>query len=526
MNESTNRDASVASKLTPWLLGALATIFLGVIFFSGLAYMVSEWSQEEYSHGWLIPAIALFIAYRHRRELFKERWNGAWLGTGAVVLGLLLFIMGELSALYVIVQYAFLLTLSGVILSWTGWRGLALLIIPLIYLIFMIPLPDFLYNNLSAKLQLISSQLGVAVIRAFGISVYLEGNVIDLGLYQLQVVEACSGLRYLFPLMSFGFLCAYLYRGPFWQRAIVFLTTIPLTVLMNSFRIGVIGVLVNQWGIAQAEGFLHFFEGWVIFMACVALLFLEIVLLMKLTGDKRSLSEAFNVDSGEELEDRAALFDRSTPKPFVVSVVLLGLAMVGSFYLQERRELVPERPQFVDYQLEFDKWEGRELPVEQNVLNTLKLSDYLSAQFTEQRGIAPIDLWVAYYDTQRKGVSIHSPRTCLPGGGWKIDKLENHAVTEVPGADGPIHVNRAVMSAGEQRLLFYYWFKQRDRNLTNEYLVKWYLFWDSLTRKRTDGALIRIGVPYKATGDASSADERLTQFMRDIYPRLVDYVPD
>jgi len=115
--------------------------------------------------------------------------------------------------------------------------------IPLLFLGFMIPLPSFLYNNLSAYLQLISSQLGVAFIRLFGVSVYLEGNVIDLGTYQLQVVEACNGLRYLFPLMSLAFLSAYFFKGAMWKRAIIFLSSIPITVLMNSVRIGITGMI-------------------------------------------------------------------------------------------------------------------------------------------------------------------------------------------------------------------------------------------------------------------------------------------
>ena len=112
----------------------------------------------------------------------------------------------------------------------------------------------------------------------FGISVYLEGNVIDLGSYKLQVVEACSGLRYLFPLVSLSFIAAYIYHGAFWKKAIIFLSSIPITVLMNSFRIGVIGVLVEYGGPGQAEGFLHDFEGWIIFMACIAILVLEMAI--------------------------------------------------------------------------------------------------------------------------------------------------------------------------------------------------------------------------------------------------------
>src|SRR4029077_4772564 len=120
--------------------------------------------------------------------------------------------------------------------------------------------------------QLISSQLGTFFIRLLQIPVYLEGNVIDLGVYKLQVVEACSGLRYLYPLMSLGFLAAYLFQAPLWQRALIFLSTIPISIAMNSLRIGIVGILVTHWGPQDADGFLHMFEGWIIFIACSVLL--------------------------------------------------------------------------------------------------------------------------------------------------------------------------------------------------------------------------------------------------------------
>ena len=112
----------------------------------------------------------------------------------------------------------------------------------------------------------------MAFIRLFQIPVFLEGNVIDLGQYKLQVVEACSGLRYLYPLMSLGFLAAYFFQAPLWQRALVFLSTIPITIFMNSLRIGVVGIMVDNFGPQDADGFLHMFEGWIIFLACAVLL--------------------------------------------------------------------------------------------------------------------------------------------------------------------------------------------------------------------------------------------------------------
>ena len=238
--------------------------------------MITWWERDEYSHGWMIPVVAIYLLWCKRHILAERAEPGSY--KGLILLGLSLFtwLLGELSSIYTIIQYAFFIGLFALALLWVGVKGTLAVWAPIFYLVFMIPLPNFLYFNLSQELQLISSAIGVSVIRLFDISVYLEGNVIDLGTYQLQVVEACSGLRYLFPLMSFGFLISYIYRGPFWQKSLIFLSTIPITVLMNSFRIGVIGVTVEYFGIAAAEGFLHDFEGWIIFMTCLAVLILEI----------------------------------------------------------------------------------------------------------------------------------------------------------------------------------------------------------------------------------------------------------
>ncbi|MEM7082655.1 MAG: VPLPA-CTERM-specific exosortase XrtD [Pseudomonadota bacterium] len=510
-------------------LVALVVALLGLLltYFDGLKFMVGEWSQEEYSHGYLIPAIAFFLLWQQRKALFDMRWRGAWSGFAPVLISTILFLMGELSALYVIIQYAFLGSLIGLILAAIGWRGMRYAWAPLLYLCFMIPLPDFLYNNLSAKLQLISSELGVAVIRFFDISVFLEGNVIDLGSYQLQVVEACSGLRYLFPLMSFGFLLAYMFKGPMWQRAIIFLITIPITVLMNSFRIGVIGVLVDRYGPSQAEGFLHDFEGWIIFMACVGILLLLMKVFMMFSKEPRSLRDTLSLDSGEDTTREQITQNGVFSVPFFASVALILATAIGSTYLDEREEIVPERERFTAFDMTINEWTGTNVPIESVYLDVLKLEDYLSAQFDNADQSASVNVWVAYYSTQRKGVAIHSPRTCLPGGGWKIETFETIAVDRVPGAvDETVNVNRTIMTQDKSRLLVYYWFKQRERNLTNEYAQKWYLFWDSLTRKRTDGALMRLIVSVPEGTDLAEQENRLQQFMRESYAPLVEYVPD
>ena len=151
----------------------------------------------------------------------------------------------------------------------------------LLYLLAALPLPVFLQNELSSRLQLWSSALGIGCLQLVGVMAYREGNVIDLGPIQLQVVEACSGVRYLFPLIALTLLCAYLYRESLWKRILLVLSSIPISILLNGFRIGAIGLLVEAYGGSAAEGFSHFFEGWVFFVASLGLLCAEMWVLAR-----------------------------------------------------------------------------------------------------------------------------------------------------------------------------------------------------------------------------------------------------
>ncbi len=248
-----------------------------VAYAGGVAGLIDRWTrQEEYSHGFFIPLIVLWLLWQRRDALRASLAAPSWYGLLLLVIAVAMLILGELTAIFILVQYGFVLSLVGLVFCLGGMPLARVTMLPIAFLIFAIPLPYFVDSQLSWRLQLLSSQIGVGVLRGLGISVFLEGNVIDLGIYKLQVVEACSGLRYLYPLMSIGFLMAYMYRAPLWRRVALFLTTIPVTVLMNSLRIAAVGVLVQRWGSGMADGFMHYFEGWIIFIACLATLLAEI----------------------------------------------------------------------------------------------------------------------------------------------------------------------------------------------------------------------------------------------------------
>jgi exosortase D (VPLPA-CTERM-specific) len=398
---------------------------------------------------------------------------------------------------------------------------------------FMIHVPPFLYNTLSSNLQLISSDLGVAIIRLFDISVHLEGNVIDLGSYQLQVVEACSGLRYLFPLASFGFLCAYFFRAPFWMRLWIFLSTMPITILMNSFRIAVIGILVDNFGIAQAEGFLHDFEGWIIFVGCLAVLVAEMWLLTRWCLKGKRFTEVFVVGATPSpssqigFNNMASTLKSSLPKPYFASCLLLLVATILSLNLSGQQDLLPMRRHFVNFPLQINAWRGVEVGMEQKYVDTLRLDDYIIANYTRPSDATPVNFYVAYYNSQRQGASAHSPKSCIPGDGWQIGDFEQKEIPALKLSNGqPFTVNRVVISKGDAKHLVYYWFQQRGRIITNEYLVKWFLLWDALTRKRTDGALVRLVIPLVEKDSIAQGDQTLAAFIQEGIPLLKDYVPN
>jgi exosortase D (VPLPA-CTERM-specific) len=514
-------------RLTPlaWLLLSVAMVAAVLAVKAGLAQMLG-WllTRPEYSHGIIIPFVAAFLVWQRRDLIERMPFPGSWVGLLLVLVGAAVGFVGKMSALFTIQQYSVLIMLYGVVLTLTGWRVFRLLWVPLLILIFMVPLPEFLYQNFSAQLQLLSSQIGVWFIRLLGISVYLEGNVIDLGVYRLQVAEACSGLRYLFPLMTIGFLIAYFFKTAFWKRTLLFLSSIPITILMNSFRIGMIGVMVEHWGVSMAEGFVHEFQGWVVFMASGALMVLEMIALARIGPGHKPWREQFGLEFPVPTPP-IPVVARPVPLSLYATASALIVVAAVSSSLPDRPESIPPRTAFAQYPNVIGPWTGRREALEPIYVDALMLDDYYLADFT--RGAEPpINLYIAWYATQRAGRSAHSPRSCLPGGGWQIESLTQRSLPGIRAGRAALRVNRAVIELGNQRQLVYYWFQQRGRVITNEYQVKWYLFWDALTRNRTDGALVRLVVPVFPDAPDAAADRQLTEFAAAAATTLAPYIPD
>ncbi|MFO0773564.1 MAG: VPLPA-CTERM-specific exosortase XrtD [Nitrospiraceae bacterium] len=497
-----------------------ATIgLLTVAYHDSLRFLLSIWLKDDnYSHGLLVPFISAYLIWSLRDRMLARPVVGAEWGLALMGVATVLYLVGELATLYSLLHVSFALQLVGLFICMQGLVRAWQAAFPLAYLFTAIPLPMFIYQNVTGTLQLWSSSLGIGVLQLLGVTAYQEGNVIDLGTVQLQVVEACSGLRYLFPLVSLSCLAAYLLRDRWWKRIVLVLASIPVAILLNGLRIGMVGMLVEWTGPSAADGALHLVEGWVLFLLSVAALFVVMTILKRVGAPIQAQSHEQSVRIDADTRSSGMV-------PAFVALALGVCLFALSTQLTERQDRIPSRQSFLDFPQEVGPWHGQPYPLEDTFLAALKLDDYYLGDFQQPSG-AGVNLYVAYYQSQRKGQSAHSPQSCIPGGGWEISSLTTAAVPVGGTTQHTIAVNRAVVQKQAERQLVYYWFKQRERALASEYLVKWFILWDGLIRHRTDGALIRLVTPILAGEQEAAADARLRAMGESVTSLLTAYVPD
>lgn len=491
------------------------------LFWIGIVSLGEAWVTPEYSHGWLIPIISLYLFLRemrrstHRPVRPAERWPGVFV----MLFALAVAFLGNLARVPDIVTYAMIIWVSGVVLIVFGLSQGIRHQLPVFHLVLMLPLPQILYWKLNLVLQGISSEIGVWIVDLFGIPVFLEGNVIDLGVYKLQVAEACSGLRYLFPILSFSYLFAILYRGPFWHKAVLLLAAVPVAVLMNSVRIGIIGVLVNSFGIEMAEGFLHLFQGWVIFGITILVLFALAVGMQRLTPRPLPFLDTIDLDTSGM---GPILMRFGGIAPSIALGIGFALTLAASVAWTSYGGITPQkmdRIEFAYFPQRIGDWTGVSTTLEPEVEEVLGADDYLLMTFTSPNEAAPVSLFSAYYEKQNEGEGIHSPQACLPGGGWEIVEFGPKTVDMTEAGYGVFEVNRVVIEKDGERQLVYYWFEQRGERFTNDVEAKISLVVDGIKVGRTDGAIIRLTTPIGQT--TSGKENNSLEISQDLLSRIL-----
>ncbi len=504
----------------------LPIIIMGLIssYWETINIMVSQWlNNDDFSHGMLIIPISLYLVWERRESLKKIALQPDWRALFLMFFSISIYIAGELGAELFTTRVSLIILFIAVLWLLFGGDLIRTLLFPLLFLFLMLPLPGFIYRNLTFPLQILSSKWAVALLQFWGIMVYREGNVIDLGFTQFQVVEACNGLRFILPLLTLGVLFAFWNKRPMWKRIVLVSATIPIAISANVLRIGGTGILANYHGPEVAEGFFHGFSGWVVFMISFALFFGLNRILQTLPGSVSSSGET------KSAQHRKTPMASTNNQRLIAAAIALVIILATPFVVEILGKVSPRplRHPLENFPMEIDHYHARLQNLESDIWERVGGQSYFLADYHKE-STSPINFYVAYYEYQRKaGDFIHSPKLCLPGAGWFIELNHTRHLKYPPGTSElpELLFNELIVSKADHSQMVYYWYQGRGRNFTSEYAAKFWMVWDGIWRRRTDGALVRLVRNLNPGESVDDARVAMDRFALIASSELQNYLP-
>jgi exosortase len=271
-------DLAALSRRSPnyalWIKTGLVAALMSILFGSVLIDMARDWWNEPaWSQGMLLPPLALYISWLNRAGTLGVAATPDRRGLLCITVACGLFILGKLASEFFMMRFAFVVVLAGMVWTFWGFGRLRTLAFPFLLLATMIPLPVMVYNSLAAPLQLLASDLATRIAQWIGVSVFRDGNIIQLAGVSLGVAEACSGLNSLSALVVGSLLLGYLLCSRPAARLALFAAAIPLAIGVNILRVAGTALLAD-YNQEFALGFYHAFSGWLVFVAGFGLLYL------------------------------------------------------------------------------------------------------------------------------------------------------------------------------------------------------------------------------------------------------------
>ena len=523
---------SPAAKAQFALLACLLAYLYGPI----LGRLVSQWSHDaNFSHGFFVPAFSLYVLWDRREILARVILRPSWTGFWPLLAGLLCLIVGVLGAELYLSRVSLVPVLGGLVVLFLGWRLLKATTFPWLFLLLMIPPPALIFNQITFPLQIFASQAAANLLPLLGVPVLREGNVIHLPAMALEVAEACSGIRSLMSLVTLAVMYGYVLESRRSFRVLLALAAVPIAVAANSLRIVGTGLLVQYWDPDKAEGFFHTFSGWIIFVVSVALLF-AVRRVLHWTLDRsldrpvdgtldqttpQRLEPASPRDGGAKPSGGNPVMNLHSHPRFLLA--MLPIALAAAFLHTRGQENPPAREPLSSFPRSIGARSGIDYTIPEDIREVLGNGDFLWRLYPDPSGAADVDLFVAYFASQRAGDTLHSPKNCLPGDGWFPIRSGEQEIN-APGV-APFRANEYLVAKDSERRLVLYWYQAHNRAVANEYWAKFYQVADAVRYNRSDGSLIRITTPLAHNEPIENARQRLLQFVDQVTPQLGRYIP-
>ncbi len=493
------------------------TIILAIFiagYWTSISKLIHRWNSGDDNYCFLIIPLFLYLCWEKRQHFRFAEFSWSIWGIIPTTLAILLMILGERGSAETLIYIGFWGFLTGMAAILYGAR-IRHLAFPFLILFFIVPLPPFLNRLLTFKLKMVASMLSADMLRIAGVTVVQEGNILDLGLGQLEVADACSGLRYFMPMILMGLLIGYFFTKGLWRKSLLLVLVVPLAILINALRVFAAGMFTVTGHPELAQNLFHDISGWLAFMVAGLFLTAMAYLLTKI-GPSPIVSD---------MQDNGAQ-TMGLQRPAVLSMTICAILLAGGMAISHASTTahIPSRRSFIDFPMHIGEWEGTRTYLSEDILAALWADDYIYATYRSAASSDTISILIPFYTYQGTQHTAHAPQSCLLGGGWTLLSSADVAMAVTSNKQIPVRV--MTLTKDNQHLLSSYFFLQRGRVITSPWMHKFYLLRDSLIRNRTDGALVRVELHMADSQSRDQAQAELSAFIVRLWQILPDYVPE
>ena len=469
---------------------------LGAMFWWTGRWLAVRWEQTGgyYSHGWLIPPVSAFFLYRSRKRLAACRRRPCPWGMLLLLPSILLHVVATAWQVGFLSGFALLGVMGGLTLTLFGGEVFRVVLFPIVFLLFMVPLPEVLIDKISFNMKLMAAQAATGVLDLIGLAAVRRGSYIRIPKGMLVVDNVCSGLKYLISLMAFAALYAHISSVKRWGKALLFAMSIPIAFVANVGRVTLMVMVAYRWGVHTTEQwYFHDLFGFVLFViAFVSMFLVESLLLKSFRIGRRGRGEASSaVDTSPQSARDAPETGRSSAGLRFGVLSILVLAAGFSVYLSWPRATADRSGMLASIPRTIMGWRGTDYDMDDRVYDILGTRDVLSRTYRDGQG-AQVQLVVVLAQEARR--RTHPPEQCYRGEGYLIISSGARSVT-LDREEGPRaqQVHELILErVGSTRRIAWYFYKSGGRLSTNYFFHQAGVALRKLSQPDAADVLIRV----------------------------------
>lgn len=508
-----------------WLQAGLLSATFLLLFAPALPSLYNDWFEfKQFSHGLLVPFISAYLIWQRKSELRTIPIRSSAWGLAAVLPALLLALVGNAIGDAFSERVGMVIGLNGLVWLLLGWQFYKRVSFAFIYLFLMIPLPYLVVKEVAYQLRIVNAVLAAPVLRLLGVPVYRESYYLHLPEVTLEIADLCSGINSIFSLFALG--GAYVYFTPLRNRLklLAVLCTFPFSIFINLLRIVLTAALSYYVSLSVLGVMIHELTGTITFFIALVLFILLCEHLQRryatVIVDPVQTAPAKSMAAETALGQSSPAVDKSwLPSGLALSALIAAVYLTNNLSSQQPQRLAEELTSVAPQPAGYQAMDSLESGFYKDANAEVQLSRTYSPSSTAE---ASVEVYVGFHGKQQGAKSLQSPKLQIPYG-WNFVWIDP---IELPlNANAALRANWMLMQNNNIRYLVLYWYQVGETTFSGELSKRLALMRNTIFRRRSDVAVIRLAIPLADLDKTEQAKRKLVGFAAELYPNLRRVLP-